>query len=694
VRALVIREFGAPPAVEQVLDPELPDDGVVLRVAATGVCRSDWHAWLGHDDGVVLPHVPGHELAGEIIATGPAVRGWRVGDLVTVPFVCACGVCDVCRAGSQQVCPHQEQPGFTHWGSFAELVALHLADANLVRLPAGMSPVVAASLGCRFATAYRALTVHGRVRAHDEVVVHGAGGVGLSAVQVAAAAGAHVVVVDPSAGARAQAASFGAAVTIDRGGTGDTVIGEGTKIDNQVHIAHNVVIGRSSGTAVASVLGLRRRGRHVQAGLLVGADARAGIPMDRVIAWELEVYGSHGMAAHEYPAMLADVAAGRLDPAGLVERVVGLARELRQLGLAALLERPLHELDEPVEVAGDGRAPDARAVEQLEQVAAVVDREVVHVLDGRPVHAREPLEQRELQERLEHARRDRHRGQALARVRGDELVHAPGGERRRVDEVDGAARRGGRLADGHRRVHHEVHRDHVQRRHRVARQRQRDRQRRGDQQDGERVGPLEAIDLAGARVAHHDAGPVDGGGHLGHRAPHQPLGLELGPLVRVVEPLALVQLLLQDDALAVAGDVRGREVVEAREALRGLGQLEHVARALQVHGPQRVAVGAEVVEGGEVPDAGDLAREPPVLLAREAEVHLRDVALDHLAGEAERGELGARRRDVAGAGEEHQAVARPVEHLAQAADQPPADEARPAGDEDDLAACSPHGRRQ
>lgn len=324
MRALVIREFGAPPAVEEVLDPELPDDGVVLRVAATGLCRSDWHAWQGHDDGVVLPHVPGHELAGEVMAAGPSVRDWRVGDVVTVPFVCACGVCEVCRAGEQQVCPHQEQPGFTHWGSFAELVALHHADANLVRLPAGLSPVVAASLGCRFATAYRALTVHGRVRADDEVVVLGAGGVGLSAVQVAVAAGAHVVVVDPSAGARAVAAELGADTTLDPSGLAPEQVA-GLVVQATGGGAHvSIDAFGAPATAIASVLGLRRRGRHVQAGLLLGPEARPGLPMDRVVAWELELYGAHGMAAHEYPALLAAVADGRLDPARLVERVVGL----------------------------------------------------------------------------------------------------------------------------------------------------------------------------------------------------------------------------------------------------------------------------------------------------------------------------------------------------------------------------------
>ena len=324
MRALVVDEFGAPPQVRGVPDPDCPPDGVVLRVAATGVCRSDWHAWQGHDESVTLPHVPGHELAGEIVAVGPSVTRWRPGDRVTVPFVCACGTCDVCAAGQQQVCPHQEQPGFTHWGSFAELVALHHADANLVRLPAELSPVVAAALGCRFATAYRALTVHGRVRAHDEVAVLGAGGVGLSAVQVAVAAGARVVVVDPSPGARAVATSLGAAEALDPAGMAPEAVAE-LVVQATAGGAHvSIDAFGSPATAVASVLGLRRRGRHVQAGLLLGPDARSGIPMDRVIAWELEVYGTHGMAAHEYPAMLAGVVAGRLDPARLVERVVGL----------------------------------------------------------------------------------------------------------------------------------------------------------------------------------------------------------------------------------------------------------------------------------------------------------------------------------------------------------------------------------
>ena len=320
MRAVVVSEFGALPTVRDVPAPSVPADGVVLRVTATGVCRSDWHGWQGHDDDITLPHVPGHELAGVVVEVGPQVRAWAVGDEVTVPFVCACGTCAACLAGEQQVCERQRQPGFTDDGSFAERVAIHHADVNLVRLPHGMSPVTAAGLGCRFATAYRAVTVHGRVRAGDWVAVHGCGGVGLSAVMIAEAAGAQVVAIDVSPGARDAARAMGAAVVLD--GTEDVAARIHQVTGGGAAVSLDALGSRA--TATASVLSLRRRGRHVQVGLLLGADTSPPLPMGRVIGWELEVYGSHGMAAHEYPAMLARIASGELDPARLVGRTVGL----------------------------------------------------------------------------------------------------------------------------------------------------------------------------------------------------------------------------------------------------------------------------------------------------------------------------------------------------------------------------------
>jgi D-arabinose 1-dehydrogenase-like Zn-dependent alcohol dehydrogenase len=183
VRAVVYSGYGVMPSVEEVADPVCPVDGVVIAVGATGVCRSDWHAWRGHDP-VALPHIGGHEFAGVVAAAGPEVTRWRAGDRVTVPFVCGCGRCEFCLAGEAQVCPRQTQPGFTGPGSFAELVAVHAADANLVALPTSVDFVTAACLGCRLATAFRALTAHGRLRNGEWLAVHGCGGLGLSAVLI------------------------------------------------------------------------------------------------------------------------------------------------------------------------------------------------------------------------------------------------------------------------------------------------------------------------------------------------------------------------------------------------------------------------------------------------------------------------------------------------------------------------------
>jgi alcohol dehydrogenase len=310
---------GSTPVLEDWPDPVCPEDGVIVRVGATGVCRSDWHAWMGHDP-VPLPHVPGHELAGRVHTVGPEVTRWAPGDRVTVPFVCGCGRCPSCEAGDTHVCPQQTQPGFTGPGSFAELVAVHAADTNLVLLPDDLDAVTAASLGCRLATAYRAVVTHGRLERDQWLAVHGCGGVGLSAVLIGVALGARVVAVDVSPRAVARAAALGASATV-RDSDPATAVREVT--GGGAHVSVDAV--GSTDTAVASVRSLRRRGRHVQVGLLLGAQATPPLPMDLVVAQELSVHGSHGMPAHQYADLLDLVADGRLDPSLLVGRVIGLA---------------------------------------------------------------------------------------------------------------------------------------------------------------------------------------------------------------------------------------------------------------------------------------------------------------------------------------------------------------------------------
>jgi alcohol dehydrogenase len=319
MRAVVMDRIGGPLEVREVPDPVPAPGGVVVEVQATGLCRSDWHAWAGHDE-ITLPHVPGHELAGTVAAVGRGVTRWQAGDRVTVPFAVGCGQCAWCRSGDAQVCPDQQQPGFSYWGSFARYVALPAADANLVAVPSGVSFTAAAALGCRFATAYRALTGRARLAAGEWLTVVGAGGVGLSAVMIAKAAGARVIAVDRHPGALAAAAALGAEhvllCTADIPARVHEITGGGS------HVAVDAVGSEQS--CADAILSLRRRGRHVQIGLLPPVAGQPRVPMGRAIAWELDLLGSHGMAAADYPQMLALIESGALRPHDLIERVIGL----------------------------------------------------------------------------------------------------------------------------------------------------------------------------------------------------------------------------------------------------------------------------------------------------------------------------------------------------------------------------------
>ena len=323
MKAVVFEKFGAPPTIQHVADPTPAAEGVVIKVEATGLCRSDWHGWMGHDPDVKLPHVPGHELAGTVEAIGRQVTKWRVGDRVTVPFACGCGRCHECASGNHQVCEQQFQPGFTAWGSFAEQVAIDYADTNLVALPAALDFATAASLGCRFVTSFRAIVDRARVAPGEWVAVHGCGGVGLSAIMIASAMGANVIAVDLTEDKLGFAKAVGAVATVNGSETTDVAgaVREITKGGAHVSID---ALGHPD-TCWNSIANLRRRGRHVQIGLMLGDHASPRIPMDRVIGHELEILGSHGMQAFRYTAMMDMLETGKLVPQKLVGKKIALS---------------------------------------------------------------------------------------------------------------------------------------------------------------------------------------------------------------------------------------------------------------------------------------------------------------------------------------------------------------------------------
>lgn len=322
MRALYYEQFAQTPVVASVPDPIPSPTGVVLKVEAAGLCRSDWHGWMGHDPDIALPHVPGHELAGTVVAAGREVRTFRGGERVTLPFVCGCGRCSSCRSGNQQVCEDQFQPGFTAWGGFAEFVAIEYADENLVVLPESMSFETAASLGCRFVTAFRAVVDQGDLRPGEWVAVHGSGGVGLSAVMIAAAAGARVIAVDINDAALGTATEFGAEHVINARQESDVVAAIKEITGGGATLSLDAL--GTPATAAQSILSLRTQGTHIQVGLLLSEQSTPPIPMAPVIARELRILGSHGIQAHRYPALLGMIEAGQLHPDRLIRRRISL----------------------------------------------------------------------------------------------------------------------------------------------------------------------------------------------------------------------------------------------------------------------------------------------------------------------------------------------------------------------------------
>lgn len=329
MKAVIYEAFCAPPQLKNLPDPTPEPHGVVVKVMATGVCRSDWHGWVGHDADIQPPHVPGHELAGVVTAVGRDVIKWKAGDRVTVPFVGGCGVCPQCASGNQQVCDHQFQPGFTHWGSFAEYVSVHYADTNLVRLPETLDFPSAASLGCRFATSFRAVIDQGKTDAGQWLAVHGCGGVGLSAIMIANAIGANVVAIDISDEKLRLAGTLGAVATVNAAQVANVAEAVIELTKGGAHVSLDA-LGHPI-TCFNSISNLRKRGRHIQVGLMLAEQSTPAVPMSRVIADELEIVGSHGMQAHRYDALFAMIEAGKLVPEKLIGRTITLEQSIDAL---------------------------------------------------------------------------------------------------------------------------------------------------------------------------------------------------------------------------------------------------------------------------------------------------------------------------------------------------------------------------
>ena len=320
MRAAVLRAYNEDLSLETVPDPACPKDGVVLKVLACGVCRSDWHGWTGEHPRVKPGQIGGHEYCGEVVEAGPRAAH-KVGDRLVAPFILACGACPACQSGHSNTCPNQRLPGFVEPGAFAEFVAVPY-DHNLAHLPDGLTPTVAAGLGCRVTTAWHALTGRADLQPGEWLAVHGTGGVGLACLILGRAMGARVVVVDIVSEKLTHATGLGAEAAIDaRDGETAERIREITGGGAHVSIE---ALGIPA-TTNASLECLRPLGRHVQIGMPVGHTAHMEINMNAVYMGNLALYGTRGMPAHKYPSLLGLIEQGRVDVTPMIAREIGLS---------------------------------------------------------------------------------------------------------------------------------------------------------------------------------------------------------------------------------------------------------------------------------------------------------------------------------------------------------------------------------
>ncbi|MGB5237331.1 MAG: zinc-dependent alcohol dehydrogenase family protein [Flavobacteriaceae bacterium] len=328
MKAAYYNSFKGDISIEILPDPEPTSSGVVIQLEASGLCLSDWHGWQGHDADIKLPHVPGHELAGIVVEIGNHVENFKLGDRVTVPFVGGCGQCRYCQSGNPQVCDHQFQPGFTAWGSFAEYVSIEYADINLVHLPPEIDSVSAASLGCRFATAYRAVKDQGQLQDNQVLAVYGCGGVGLSCIQIGKALGARVIAIDINKAKCDLAHELGAHHTIN---------GSNTKAAKEVRdLSHGGAdvsidaLGHTE-TFLNSLHSLKKGGKHIQVGLMTEEHAHAAVPMSMIISNELEIIGSHGLQSFKYPEVFSLINEGGIELNKMIKKHITLEEVVTEL---------------------------------------------------------------------------------------------------------------------------------------------------------------------------------------------------------------------------------------------------------------------------------------------------------------------------------------------------------------------------
>lgn len=277
-QAVVMEEYQEPLEIQDVNRPEPESHGVVAEVNGCGVCPSDWHAWQGDWDWFDFrpdpPHILGHEPCGTITEVGEDVEG----DTVAIPFNFACGHCSLCRNGRENICENLVGLGFMNEasGAFAE-----------------------------------------------DVVIHGLGGIGLSAIHIGDVLGTNMIGVDLQDEKLDRAEELGAIATVNASDVSDPA-GEVRDITNGGADASADALGIAM-TCQNAVNSLGKGGRHVQIGLSTAEEqGQIALPTDAFITKEIGFHGSLGLQPSRYPEMLDMIRTGKIDPTELASETIDI----------------------------------------------------------------------------------------------------------------------------------------------------------------------------------------------------------------------------------------------------------------------------------------------------------------------------------------------------------------------------------
>jgi len=194
MKAMVLEQFNAPLKLSEVPDPRMGPRDVIIRVVANGLCATDLKISGGLVPTVPLPHIPGHEAAGEVVEVGAEVPGLQKGDRVTVYPTEGCGFCDYCRKGMENYCVTAPRTGFEISGGFSEY--MRVSGRNAVKISPDVPWEEAAIIPDAIASVYHALTQRARIQPGETVVIVGIGGLGIHAMQMAKIMGARVIAAD------------------------------------------------------------------------------------------------------------------------------------------------------------------------------------------------------------------------------------------------------------------------------------------------------------------------------------------------------------------------------------------------------------------------------------------------------------------------------------------------------------------